>query len=494
MNQEVFAALTEALERGEEVALVTIAASTGSTPQRVGAKMLVYADGRTVGHDRRRLLRERRVLEGARGDQDPPAAQREVRAQRRLRAGDRAWCAAGRWKSSSSRSSRHRSVYVFGAGHVGYFVGEDGARGRASACTSSTTARSSPTPSASATASTSSSTTSRPGCEHHQLPPTAYAVIVTRGHTHDLDALRALAADAAPLSRPDRQQGQGEADLRRAARGRHAAEALRGVHAPIGLDIGAITPQEIAVSIVAELIAVKHGKIAEPERRRRQHALGRRALQSADASERIAGSAGPSDIIEGRAKHLTAQWVPTNSPNGRAALLATLVREYIETGEPVSSQVLARESGLGVSSATVRNVLAQLEEAGYVHQPHTSAGRVPTDRGYRVFVDLLLESRKRRLAGRQRRDAAARSRPNGRRCIDDLLASVSHLVSRAARHVGFALADNHGGDAAAHRVRAARRLARARRRRLARQPGHAEGRRRRRRRCGRTIWCRRQTT
>src|ERR687890_327934 len=75
-------------------------------------------------------------------------------------------------------------------------------------------------------------------------------------------------------------------------------------------------------------------------------------------------------------------------------LLATLVREYIDSGEPVSSQVLARESGLGVSSATVRNVLAQLEELGYVHQPHTSAGRVPTDRGYRVFVDLLLESRR----------------------------------------------------------------------------------------------------
>src|SRR5918992_5275742 len=75
-------------------------------------------------------------------------------------------------------------------------------------------------------------------------------------------------------------------------------------------------------------------------------------------------------------------------------LLATLVREYIETGEPVSSQVLARASGLGVSSATVRTVLAQLEKAGYVHQPHTSAGRVPTDRGYRFFVDLLLNTRR----------------------------------------------------------------------------------------------------
>src|SRR6187431_540942 len=75
-------------------------------------------------------------------------------------------------------------------------------------------------------------------------------------------------------------------------------------------------------------------------------------------------------------------------------LLATLVREYIETREPVSSQDLVRASGLGVSSATIRTALAQLEDAGYVHQPHTSAGRVPTDRAYRVFVDLLLESSK----------------------------------------------------------------------------------------------------
>jgi heat-inducible transcriptional repressor len=124
-------------------------------------------------------------------------------------------------------------------------------------------------------------------------------------------------------------------------------------------------------------------------------------------------------------------------------LLATLVREYIEAGEPVSSQVLARQSGLGVSSATVRNILAQLEELGYVHQPHTSAGRVPTDRGYRVFVDLLLESRKpaRPPVGveHQLRQQAGRSP-----LIDDLLISVSHLVSRAARHVGFALADSQG--------------------------------------------------
>src|SRR5688572_8281271 len=124
-------------------------------------------------------------------------------------------------------------------------------------------------------------------------------------------------------------------------------------------------------------------------------------------------------------------------------LLATLVREYIETGEPVSSQIVARQSGLGVSSATVRNALAQLEEAGYVHQPHTSAGRVPTDRGYRVFVDLLLEGRKQ---ARPSADVENQLRQQAERSpfIDDLLVSASHLVSRAARHVGFALAGSLG--------------------------------------------------
>jgi len=125
-------------------------------------------------------------------------------------------------------------------------------------------------------------------------------------------------------------------------------------------------------------------------------------------------------------------------------VLATLVREYIETAEPVPSQMLARRSGLGVSSATVRNVLAQLEEMGYVHQPHTSAGRVPTDRGYRVFVDLLLESRRPARPPFSVEDEI-RAQAGRSPLVDDLLISVSHLVSRAARSVGFALADNHRG-------------------------------------------------
>ena len=119
-------------------------------------------------------------------------------------------------------------------------------------------------------------------------------------------------------------------------------------------------------------------------------------------------------------------------------LLTTLVREYVDAGEPVASQVLARRSGLGVSSATIRTLLAQLEEAGYVYQPHTSAGRVPTDRGYRVFVDMLLESRGRTTMSV---DVESRLREEAERSplVDHVLASASHLVSRAARHLAFAL-------------------------------------------------------
>src|SRR5437764_11766465 len=81
-----------------------------------------------------------------------------------------------------------------------------------------------------------------------------------------------------------------------------------------------------------------------------------------------------------------------NDRSGR--VLAALVREFIASGEPVASSMLVNAAGLGVSSATVRNILARLEEEGYVQQPHTSAGRVPTDRGYRFYVDLLLESKR----------------------------------------------------------------------------------------------------
>ena len=73
-------------------------------------------------------------------------------------------------------------------------------------------------------------------------------------------------------------------------------------------------------------------------------------------------------------------------------LLRTLVGSYIRDGQPVGSRSLTRDSGLTLSSATVRNVMADLEELGFISSPHTSAGRVPTNKGYRFFVDTLLHS------------------------------------------------------------------------------------------------------
>src|SRR6478752_7337451 len=122
-------------------------------------------------------------------------------------------------------------------------------------------------------------------------------------------------------------------------------------------------------------------------------------------------------------------------------VLAALVREYIASGERVASSLLVTAAGLGVSSATVRSILSRLEEEGFIQQPHTSAGRIPTDRGYRFYVDLLLEcKRSRRTASaveaRLRRDRAAP-------LVDAVLSQASHVVSQASGHVAFALRPTH---------------------------------------------------
>jgi xanthine dehydrogenase accessory factor len=262
MNQEVFAALSDALGRGEEVALVTIVSSTGSTPQRVGAKMLVFADGRTVGtigggcYENDAFWKAREAITSRR----PISVKFELNDDFAQETG---LVCGGHMEVFIEPVEPSPEVYVFGAGHVGYFVVKmahevgfkvhviDDREKFAS--------------------------TERFGegvdvvveniptwIATHELPPTAYAVIVTRGHTHDLDALRALTAN------PLRYLGLigSKAKVKRIydalIEEGLSPDALQAVHAPIGLDIGAITPQEIAVSILAELIAVRHGRIAEP--------------------------------------------------------------------------------------------------------------------------------------------------------------------------------------------------------------------------------------
>ncbi len=74
-------------------------------------------------------------------------------------------------------------------------------------------------------------------------------------------------------------------------------------------------------------------------------------------------------------------------------ILQTVIRTYLETGEPVGSRTISKDAGLNLSSATIRNEMSDLEEMGYIIQPHTSAGRIPTDKAYRLYVDTMLDDK-----------------------------------------------------------------------------------------------------
>jgi xanthine dehydrogenase accessory factor len=262
VNQEVFAALAEALDRGEEVALVTIVSSTGSTPQRVGAKMLVFADGRTVGtigggcYENDAFWKAREAITARKPQNVKYELTDDIAEESGLICG-------GQMEVFIEPVEASPEVFVFGAGHVGHQLArlahETGFR---------VTVVDDREKFASADrfpAGIHAIVEDIPTwLQTHQLPPTAYAVIVTRGHKHDFDALRLIAPSGV------RYVGLigSRAKVKRIYDALRAegmdADTLRRVHAPIGLDIGAITPQEISVSILAELIAVKHGKISEP--------------------------------------------------------------------------------------------------------------------------------------------------------------------------------------------------------------------------------------
>ena len=78
-------------------------------------------------------------------------------------------------------------------------------------------------------------------------------------------------------------------------------------------------------------------------------------------------------------------------------ILQAVIRNYLETGEPVGSRTISKYTDLNLSSATIRNEMADLEELGYIYQPHTSAGRIPSDKGYRFYVDTMMEQKEREV-------------------------------------------------------------------------------------------------
>ena len=139
--------------------------------------------------------------------------------------------------------------------------------------------------------------------------------------------------------------------------------------------------------------------------------------------------------IRATAKPTQADW----SPDARGqAVLAAVIKEHLRTGEPVASRSISERfaGGAGWSSATIRNVLAELEEYGLVEQPHTSAGRVPTDKGYRFYVDHFIGD-----ARLSRADISAIDRGLG--LASDAFAQPSRLMEKVS-HVLSELSENVG--------------------------------------------------
>jgi heat-inducible transcriptional repressor len=134
--------------------------------------------------------------------------------------------------------------------------------------------------------------------------------------------------------------------------------------------------------------------------------------------------------------------------NERAQLLLkALIENYIRDGQPVGSRTLSRDAGLSLSSATIRNVMADLEDLGFVASPHTSAGRIPTDKGYRFFVDTLLKLKPLRheeVEEIERRISTDQA--NGR----SLVQTVSQMLSSVTQMAGLVTLPNPNYIALSH--------------------------------------------
>lgn len=118
-------------------------------------------------------------------------------------------------------------------------------------------------------------------------------------------------------------------------------------------------------------------------------------------------------------------------------VLRDVIVAYILSAEPVSSRSVARVSHLGLSSATIRNVMADLEEAGYLQQPHTSAGRVPTREGYHLFIDVLMDARQLPVRERRLIDETLETAPVD---LQQLLAATVYLLKDLSHQVSIVLA------------------------------------------------------
>lgn len=134
--------------------------------------------------------------------------------------------------------------------------------------------------------------------------------------------------------------------------------------------------------------------------------------------------------------------LPPGLDNRSASVLREIVEQFVQTGEPVGSRTLSRRLPMALSPATIRNVMADLTEAGLLFSPHTSAGRLPTDRGLRLFVDGLLQAGS---LGDDERDTISRALEAKGRSLEDTLAEASSMLSGLAGAAGLVLAPKSEG-------------------------------------------------
>jgi heat-inducible transcriptional repressor len=157
---------------------------------------------------------------------------------------------------------------------------------------------------------------------------------------------------------------------------------------------------------------------SENDRGRRKTVPGRAAAEAPPATDQIVA---PDEPLARR----------------KMSILGTVVYEYIATGEPVGSATLTQKYNLGVSPATVRAEMASLEDEGYLDQPHTSAGRVPSDRGYRFYVDHIMMPESLTPDERSRIRAEVRQ---ASRQLDTAVDKASHVLSNLTKNIAFAIA------------------------------------------------------
>ena len=121
----------------------------------------------------------------------------------------------------------------------------------------------------------------------------------------------------------------------------------------------------------------------------------------------------------------------------KVKILKAIIKNYLETGEPVGSRTISKFTDMKLSSATIRNEMADLEELGYIVQPHTSAGRIPTDKGYRLYVDDMMSEKEQNITNRENEVAVKEQELSS---MKDMLGEKVEKVEELLQNVAKVLA------------------------------------------------------